>query len=114
MEEEDIVSLLNLGRGAAIEKFDDEFKRVLDNVVDLNTTEGVREITLKVKIKPNADRDRCDVSVDCGSKLASVKPFNTMMFVGRTPQGAVATECNPHQLQLDLDATKKLASVTKI
>lgn len=105
--EEDVVSLLNLGRGAAIERFDDELKRVLDNIIDLNTTEQVREINLKVKIKPNGDRDFCMVDVTCSSKIAPSEPFQTHMFVGRTGKGAVATEHNPQQLQLEIDQANK-------
>lgn len=107
IQEEDVVSLLNLGRGAAIERFDDELQRVLNNIVDPNTTEQVREVNLKVKIKPNGDRDFCTVDVLCSSKLAPSEPFQTRMFVGRTNKGAVATEHNPQQLQLEMDQANK-------
>lgn len=97
MEESDLVSLANLGKGAAIERFDDEFSRALNNVVDPNTGEGARTITLKVKIKPNANRTACDVAVVCTSTLACAKPFQTQIFVGKERGQAKATEYNPEQ-----------------
>jgi hypothetical protein len=58
MEDEPSVSLQNLGGGAAIELFDLELQKVLENISDENTRPAVvREITLKVKIKPGDDRD---------------------------------------------------------
>jgi len=106
MDPNNTVSLATLGGGSAIERFDDELRRVLSNIIDPNTTDGAREVTLKVKIKPNEDRDRCDVDVTCSSRICPAKSFSTMMFVGSTPSGAVATEHNPKQLQMDLDAAR--------
>ncbi len=42
-----MVSLSTLGRGAAIERFDDEFKRVLENILDPNTADGPRALSLR-------------------------------------------------------------------
>jgi hypothetical protein len=103
MTEDDMVSLANLGRGAAIERFDDEFKRVLANILDPNTTPGAREINLRVKIKPNEARDFCTVNVFCTSKVSAAKPFETQFFVGRDSRGIKATEHNPQQMKLGID-----------
>ena len=64
------LSLANLGGGAAVEKFDTELQKVLDNIADPNTVENAgREVTLKVKIKPK-ERDYAKVQILCGSKPA--------------------------------------------
>jgi len=55
-EEYQVVSLASLCKGAAIERFDDELKKVLENMMDVNTGVGPREIVLKVRLKPNDDR----------------------------------------------------------
>lgn len=107
VDEHDNLSLLNLARGGAIEQFDLELKRVLDNILDPNTGEGAREIMLKVKIKPEGrDRDLCSVAVGCASKLQPVMPVATRIFVGRDPvHGAVAMEHNPQQMRLELPSS---------
>jgi hypothetical protein len=111
MEVEDLVSLANLGRGGAIERFDDEFQRALDNVLDPNTGESARTVTLKVKLKPNADRTWCKVDVSCSASLASAKPFETQIFVGKQRGKSMATEYNPQQLKLPVEEPTPIRAV---
>lgn len=110
-EASDLVSLANLGRGGAIERFDDEFARALDNVLDVNTGESARTITLKVKLKPNKDRSFCMVDVSCSASLASASPFQTQIFVGKDRGKSIATEHNPEQLKLPITEPTPLRSV---
>lgn len=92
------VSLDTLGGGAAVERFQYEFMRVLDNIIDLNTNPtATRQVQLTVKIKPNEDRTFCINEILVTSKLAPVKPAVTSMHVSQTLNGAVATEFNPQQ-----------------
>jgi hypothetical protein len=95
----DRLSLGNLYGGGAIEKFDAELDRVLQNIVDINSGEGPREVTLKVKLKPDKDRSFCSVEVQVSSKLQPEEPFGTQMFLGREGGRAVAFEHNPEQLK---------------
>lgn len=111
MEQPDLVSLANLGRGGAIERFDDEFQRALENVLDPNTGESARTVTLKVKMKPNADRTWCSVDVSCSASLASAKPFATQIFVGKQRGKAIASEYNPEQLKLPVEEPTPLREV---
>jgi hypothetical protein len=106
------VALGNLGRGAALELFDREFNRALANIVDPNTkAEGVREITLRVKISPDENREAADVEVECKSKLCGNKPFKTQMFVGKASgAGVVAFESNPKQIDFT-EAAEPLGAV---
>ena len=95
------VSLATLGDGAAVELFNTELQRVLDNVVDENTQATVvREVTLKIKIKPQEDRDYGDVQIQCTSKLAPIAPFPTHFFIGKHKGRGVATEHNPKQMKV--------------
>jgi hypothetical protein len=103
--EEDRTSLLNLGRGSAIERFDDELARVVDNILDVNTTDAARTITLTVTFKPAKDRGRCDVGVKIASKLAPAEPFETVIFVGRDGRGPIAVEHNPDQMKMSFMST---------
>jgi len=99
-----VLSLVNLARGAAIEIFDNELARVLDNILDPNTTEAAREIRLTVKFKPNDNRDLIEVLTECSSRVASSPPIKTQIFLGRTAEGIVASEYHPKQLGLEFKA----------
>ncbi len=98
--EHDVVTLETLGHGACLEKFDDELKKVIENILDPNTTDAAREITLKVKIKPDETRQVCITDIIASSKLAPAKSFRTALFVGKEKGVAIATEPNPGQVSL--------------
>lgn len=93
------VSLATLGGGAAVERFDYELERVLQNIADHNTNAtAVREVTLTVKIKPNEDRSFSVVDINAKSKLAAMKPAVTSIHLSEGLNGVVqATEFNPQQ-----------------
>lgn len=118
MDELKMVSLVNVGGGAAVEKFDEEFRKVLENILDPNTpAKAVRTISLDIKIKPNDNRDYCAVEIGCTSKMSAAKVFETQMFVGRdlSRGGAVlATEHNPRQMNMfEPNPAGKVAGVTE-
>ena len=85
---DDKLSLSNLREGAAIEQFDHCLQQVLDNIQDPNTdAEGVREINLKVKFKPDKERALGEVTVQASSKLAPVKALLSRVFLGMDYRG---------------------------
>jgi hypothetical protein len=96
------LSFENLGAGAAEEKFEEGLRKVLANILDLNTNpKTAREIVLRVKIKPSEDRGDAEVIIVCDVKLAQDKPFPTTIFIGRNAQGKPeAHEINANQMQL--------------
>lgn len=96
------VTLMNLGLGAADERFRVELERVIENIADVNTDpEKVREITLKVKIKPNQDRNSAVVSISCTSKLTPYAEHPTTFFMGVDADGCPAVfEHNPQQTDM--------------
>lgn len=105
------VSLSNLGEGAAIELFDLELQRVLDNIIDENTSPGVvREVNLKIKIKPDQDREWGSVQIAATSKLAAVTPYPTQIIIGKDRGQGVATEHNPKQLSMRQQLAARKAS----
>lgn len=99
------LSLANLRGGAAVEMFDTEMEKVLDNIIDINTGDGAREVTLKVKLRPDKDRSFCAVEVHVASKVQPSEAVQSQLFLGRERGKTVAFEHNPEQLQLGL--TKK-------
>jgi len=95
------VSLANLMGGQAVEWFDSELQKVVENIVDPNTPPTAkREITLKLTIKPDKNRDMACPELTVTSKLAGGEKKMTRVFIALTKGGPVLTESNPHQPQL--------------
>lgn len=114
------VSLENLGGGpgkessAAIELFNLEFQRVLDNCLDENTKpDAVRSVTLTVKIKPDKEREECSVEIGATSKLAPVHPYPTRFWLGKDAGMAVAVEDDPKQRNMFRELEKMKAEANK-
>lgn len=96
--EKEQVGLVSLMGGLAVERFDDEFAKVLANIVDPNTPPTAkREITLKLSFKPDKGRDLGAVEIQVSSKLAPAEKMGTRLFISLTRSGPVATEHNPNQ-----------------
>lgn len=92
------VSLDTLNNGAAVERFNYELARVLENILDLNTSPTAgRQVQLTMKIKPSEDRTFCFNEIIVTSKLAPIKPVAGSMHVSQSIHGAMATEFNPQQ-----------------
>jgi hypothetical protein len=97
----DYVSLENLGQGAAIELFNAELQKVLDNINDDNTMPTLqREVTLKIKVKPNENRDIAEVDIQATAKLAPTHPFATHILIGKERGKVVAREYIPKQANI--------------
>lgn len=97
------VTLVNLNNGAAVELFDLELRRVIENIEDENVKpDAVREITLKVTIKPNEDRDLAAVAISCKSKLAATKPHGHYMTLVYDGNKTRAMTTHIEQPELDL------------
>ena len=108
------LNIENLGMGAATEKFEDAFKKVLANVLDPNTHATVaREVILRVKIKPSEERRDASVLIDCQAKLAPLKAFPTRIFIGKNIQGQPeAHEVNSNQFELFPKQKENVTSIT--
>lgn len=112
---EERISLVNLKDGAAVELFDFELQKALDNIMDPNTrAEAVREVMLKIKIKPDKERNFGPVEIHASSKMAPIAPVMTQVFFGQDRDGAVAHEYNPKQGDLfEKQQPTELAAVRK-
>ena len=101
------VSLVNLRDGAAIEMFDYELQRILDNVVDPNTNpETKREVVLKVSVKPDENREIGSVEITCIPKLAGQKSVMAKIIIGRTGNKGEGRELVTAQQELFQDPDK--------
>ena len=102
------LSLINIGGGAAVEKFDVELQKVLDNIADPNSVETApRSITLKVTFKPK-ERTYTKIGISCKSALAEDDHYSTNAYIGASVNGkAEAYEHNPEQMKLAFEQRQK-------
>ena len=116
MAAKEMLTLENLGGGAASEMFSESLEKLIENVVNPNTRpDAVRTITLKMKVKPDKQqRTLCVVELSCEEKLAAVMPFETAMFVGMDQGVAAATEYAPQKGQLFQDEQVKKNNMVAI
>lgn len=104
------VTLETLARGAVGELFNEVHRRVLENILDLNTeAETKREITIKVSYYPSDDRESASIEIACTSKTAPVRNASSIVYIGRHRNEVVAIENDPKQQQLFEDAPKLVA-----
>jgi hypothetical protein len=100
LTEIDELSLTNLGGGAAYEKFAYALRDVLRNIQDPNTShKDIRKIILEVGFAPYEDRSGADITINCTTKLVSLKGFASRVMIGRGASGQVEVR---ELLQADL------------
>ncbi len=91
-----IVSLETLGGGAAVERFNYELQRVLDNIGDINTKPtAARKVQLTITIAPNEERTGAAVLIDVKSTLASIKSEATRRFTSAGSRRALRPFTRP-------------------
>lgn len=102
---EQVVTLETLGNGAVLERFGVELDKVLQNIADCNTkAEAVREITMKLKIRPDIKRATVQMQIQTSSKLAPYQTVESSGWLGKKDGYPVIVEANPNQLGLELDS----------
>ena len=91
---EEPVTISTIGGGVLNELFAREMEKVAANILDLNAeATAVRAINIKIKIKPDANRNFGHVAISVSSNIASQSPFGATMFFGK--QGGVARAIEP-------------------
>jgi len=75
-------SILEMGRGAFIERADYEMARVLENILDANTkATAKRKITITMEFVPDDERTNIAVNVTAKSTLAATNPVTTSLYI---------------------------------
>jgi hypothetical protein len=110
--ENQTVSLPTIGNGAAVELFEHELEKVLENIADVNTEpESTREITLKFKFKPSAERNFGAVAITVTSKMAGTRGHAAQLSFGKRGGKAIAVEHNIDQMQMRWDEDSKPVAI---
>ena len=109
MQELTKITVATLSNGAAIERADLELDKILENIMDDNTSlKFTRELNLKIKIKPTEDRTAGGVTIQATSKLAPVSEHQTQLYIGTDDAG------NPEASELLQPELFETAGITLI
>lgn len=75
-------SILQMARGAIMERADYEMSRIMANILDPNTSATTkRKLTLTLELKPDDDRQTISVSCTAKPTLAVTNPVVTSLYV---------------------------------
>ncbi|GHV35035.1 hypothetical protein FACS1894187_06860 [Synergistales bacterium] len=106
LNEKQRASILDMARGAIIERVDYEMGRIIQNILDPNTDpRKTRKITVELTFVPSADRSFIQVGATAKSKLESTTMIQTSLST-YTPMDGVTqfienTSQSPGQLTFD-------------
>lgn len=101
------LSLKTIKDGALVEQFDIALSRVVDNLADINTILRPREITLVVKVTPNADRTFLEIEGGVKTKLAGQESVKTTADLSFDHKGrAVALNRRKRQQEIPFNVKK--------
>lgn len=103
-------SILEMARGAIIERADYEMGRIMQNILDPNTkpTEK-RKLTISIEFAPDDDRAMIGISVTAKSTLAATTPIRTALYASQSAYGEFnAVEMTPQiPGQISFDAEEQ-------
>lgn len=81
--QQETTSIIEMARGAVVERVDLEMYKIMENIQDLNTEPTKeRSITITVKLKPDNNRENVKVAYEVKSKLAPAAPIETSLYAG--------------------------------
>ena len=106
-------SILEMARGAIIERADYEMGRIMQNILDPNTkpTEK-RKLTITIEFSPDDDRAMIGISVTAKSALAATTAIKTAIYASVGSFGEFsAVEMTPQVPgQMKIDGTEQEAA----
>ncbi|WP_261178828.1 replication terminator protein [Anaerobacillus sp. CMMVII] len=85
-----ILDLNNLADGAVAERFNQELRKILENISDPNTdAKKVRKLTLTVSFKADDQRDIAAVGVQAKTTLAPARDIETKIVLDWDSNGQI-------------------------
>ena len=100
-------SILEMARGAILERVDYEMAKILDNILDANTkATAKRKMTLTLTFPPDAERPTVAVRATAKTTLAPSNPAVPSLYLTGQEGSAQAVEMVPQvpgQTSLDLE-----------
>ena len=102
-------SMLQMARGAIQERADYEITKILDNILDPNTSAtAARKLTLTLTLKPDDTRQNIAVGVVAKSTLAATNPVTTSLYVA--DQDTIVEMVPQLPGQIDMDGVEEDAA----
>ena len=101
-------SILEMARGAILERADYEMKKILDNIADVNTNPTKkRTLTLQIEFEPDEKREQISIKAVAKSKLEPTNPIRTSLYTAIDNNGEIFIAENtpqvPGQLSIEGD-----------
>lgn len=98
MDEIKKTSILQMARGAIMERVDYEMAKIIDNILDPNTAPtSKRKLTLTLEFLPDSDRTTISVSTTAKSTLVPTNAVPTSLYITGDECGEVtAVEMIPN------------------
>lgn len=79
-------SVLEMSRGAILERADYEMGKIIDNILDPNTKASAkRKLSLTLELIPDADRIQISVKTTAKVTLVPTEPVTTLLYVTSQP-----------------------------
>lgn len=103
-------SIIEMARGAIMERVDLEAARVVDNIADINTkATAKRKITITIEFIPDDTRKNIQVSATAKSTLAPTVPVSTSLYVTADGNGEMMIAEMTPQIpgQLDMSGAEQ-------
>lgn len=102
MNEEAKKSILQMCNGAFQERADYEMSRLVDNILDPNTSaKAKRKVTITLELCPDDSRQNIVVNCTAKSTLAPTNPVTTMLYVADRDTVIEMVPQIPGQLSVD-------------
>ena len=95
-------SILQMARGAIMERADYEVTKAIENILDANTSATAkRKITITLELKPDDKRQNISVSVTAKSALVPTNPVVTSLYIADSDNVVEMVPQIPGQLGID-------------
>jgi hypothetical protein len=102
------LTLANIGSGELMALADRELTKICENIADPAVkTEGIRTLTIKVKIKPDKKGQTAQMSYACTSALVPTDPGADTAFIAMDPESKIISlfEADVRQREMFTDPT---------
>lgn len=115
MKEKPIIEPVNfasIAKGALVEMFEMSIPWIARNIADTTTPATKdRELVLRIKFKPDADRRGMDITSTVECKLASVAKHSSRAFIGKDTNGNVLVFAEDPRQEMLFDPPPKQDSL---
>lgn len=84
------LSLNEIAGGEVAERYEQAMADVMENILDLNTTDAKRSVTITITLEPKKkDKNLISVTADVKAKLAPRMGAATQLIVGKQDDGLI-------------------------